>query len=805
MDGPMHYLSAALVNISWQICVLGALVFLLTYILRLRSPVMRYNLWMLVMLSPLFLPLLNPFLPDIDIGLLRGRIDRMDSAAVSFQGYIERDVRAFSQPPEGKGIASGSLKPEMVIGGSDRVNGELTSTSMRIPAREILMLLWLLGICLMSMRFVKGIHNLHLLRRETVSVENTAILNLLDELRKALGVRRQVRLAASDLLGYPVSFGWYKPLILLPSDMIESASLADIRMTLIHELAHIRRYDYPINMMASLLRIPFFFHPVLLFAFMQLRSQQEHICDGWVIRLGEGRKAYASCLLRQAGTALLGIPLALGGFENLKRRVNMILNSKQPISVGLSGKGWAFMLIACLILAALAATTQLLPMAKAEKAKGEVRFADPVVESAIRRALGKPEGPIMKSDLLRLKRLEIRRRTILDLSGIEGCENLETLTLASTKIEDITPLKSLTKLRKLDLTDNRISDITPLNGLRSLRWLNLVENRIEDITPLRNLTNLSDLYLKNNRIKDLSPLKGLKKLRHLSMGGNDINDLSPLSGLTELQELYLWGNRISEIGPLGDLTKLRVLQLHTNRISDITSLGGLVNLENLNLNSNRISDISSLQNLTKLQKLYLGMNLIADVKPLKGLTRLRELDLSGNRIADLSPLSGLKNLKSLMLESNNIEDIKPLSKLTGLQMLFLGNNRITDVSPLSELKGLKVLDLRKNLISDASPLGDLKLRALYLDDNQIEDISFLANMRSLGVGWSRMWKRDGVNICLGLSNNRISDIKPLVIGLILIGGGGVDLRGNPLNDRAYRTYIPALRERSPNVLYDPRP
>jgi len=69
-------------------------------------------------------------------------------------------------------------------------------------------------------------------------------------------------------------------------------------------------------------------------------------------------------------------------------------------------------------------------------------------------------------------------------------------------------------------------------------------------------------------------------------------------------------------------------------------------------------------------------------------------------------------------------------------------------------------------------------------------------------GWEdwAVEERNGVNIHLGLSNNRVSDISPLVSNTGIGEGDGIDLRGNPLNNEAHETQIPALQARGANVL-----
>ncbi|HXZ29697.1 MAG TPA: leucine-rich repeat domain-containing protein, partial [Dehalococcoidia bacterium] len=113
-----------------------------------------------------------------------------------------------------------------------------------------------------------------------------------------------------------------------------------------------------------------------------------------------------------------------------------------------------------------------------------VTFPDPKLETAIRRALNKPSGPIHPAELAGLANITAPESGIEDLSGLQYCTSLTTV----------------------DLWHNQISDISPLGNLTSLTYLDLGDNGISDISPLGNLTNLEHLYLYSNQVSDISPL-----------------------------------------------------------------------------------------------------------------------------------------------------------------------------------------------------------------------------------------------------------------------------------------------------------
>jgi internalin A len=202
-----------------------------------------------------------------------------------------------------------------------------------------------------------------------------------------------------------------------------------------------------------------------------------------------------------------------------------------------------------------------------------VTFPDAYLEITIRKAINKSEGTINKSDLQSLTTLNAKVIGISDLTGLEYCVNLESLTLYNDSVSDISPLASLVNLTSLDLGANNISDISPLANLRSLENLNLWSNNVSDISPLSRLTNLEELTLSANNISDISPLARLTNLERLSLSANNISDISPLANLRSLEWLSIWGNNISDISPLVaniGLSAGDTVWLHLNPLSTIS-------------------------------------------------------------------------------------------------------------------------------------------------------------------------------------------------------------------------------------------
>mgnify|MGYP000854517655 FL=1 len=202
------------------------------------------------------------------------------------------------------------------------------------------------------------------------------------------------------------------------------------------------------------------------------------------------------------------------------------------------------MLLAVLVTLGLAAcgpsAVTTTPTAVATPAPAVVKFADPMLEAAIRGTLGKPDGNITRASIQAVTRLDFstawsqylpQSTPIQDLGGLEAFTNLESLDLSGQAITDISALQGLTKLTFLSLAGNPVNDLTPLAGLTGLKLLILSGSQAQDYSALANLVNLQVLLLDNTTITDLSPLSGLANLNTLYLANAPVDDLSPLENI----------------------------------------------------------------------------------------------------------------------------------------------------------------------------------------------------------------------------------------------------------------------------------
>jgi len=191
-------------------------------------------------------------------------------------------------------------------------------------------LAWTVGVSLLFIRSLASWLSAQRLRRIGVCTAPAEWQKRLSELAAQVRVSRPIALLESGLSEVPVVVGWLRPTILLPAGLLTGFPAEQIEFFLIHELAHIRRWDYLVNLLQTVAENLLFYHPAVWWVSVTMRAERENCCDDVVAALGKGREfAEALISLEQRRGALLEPALAATG-GSLRSRVRRLLG--QPDS-----------------------------------------------------------------------------------------------------------------------------------------------------------------------------------------------------------------------------------------------------------------------------------------------------------------------------------------------------------------------------------------------------------------------------------------------------------------------------------------
>jgi beta-lactamase regulating signal transducer with metallopeptidase domain len=231
---------------------------------------------------------------------------------------------------------------------------DVTAPSFSIEAwLPSLVSVWLGGVALLTLRLFSGWMWVRRLRSHGTRPASAHLQNALRRLTRQLHITRAVRLVESSRVAVPTVIGWLKPIVLLPASAIAGLSPDQLEAILAHELAHVRRHDYVVNLLQTVVETLLFYHPAVWWLSRRIRTERENCCDDLAVSLCGDPVAYAAALAELEGLRSSSAPLVLaasGG--SLLQRVRRLLGV--PTHAG-RAPGWLAAGAALLVLSAMSA------------------------------------------------------------------------------------------------------------------------------------------------------------------------------------------------------------------------------------------------------------------------------------------------------------------------------------------------------------------------------------------------------------------------------------------------------------------
>lgn len=159
---------------------------------------------------------------------------------------------------------------------------------------------YLLLIVLLCIRWVMGYRDTQRMRGEGLQKMPVDWRLFVERISQQMGIAKKVSIYLSDHVRSPLTIGFLKPLILIPVASINHLTTQQLEAVLLHELAHIKRYDYLVNLLLSVVEISLFFNPFTQLLSKNIRKERENSCDDWVLQYEYDASVYAEALLRIA-------------------------------------------------------------------------------------------------------------------------------------------------------------------------------------------------------------------------------------------------------------------------------------------------------------------------------------------------------------------------------------------------------------------------------------------------------------------------------------------------------------------------
>ena len=198
-------------------------------------------------------------------------------------------------------------------------------------------LLWFLFFIAKCSQVFYGLYYIHRIRKSQVFPPLEAWNCMTRQLSKALGIYKPVILLESRLVKVPLTIGYLKATILIPVGLLTNLSPKQVEAVLLHELAHIRRNDYLVNLLQSFAETVFFFNPAFLWISSLIRQEREACCDDIVLQHLPHKSTYLEALvsfheysLAHSGTALALTHQKEDLFQRIKR---MLTQENQRLNI----------------------------------------------------------------------------------------------------------------------------------------------------------------------------------------------------------------------------------------------------------------------------------------------------------------------------------------------------------------------------------------------------------------------------------------------------------------------------------------
>lgn len=609
---------------------------------------------------------------------------------------------------------------------------------------------------------------------------------------RQLGIDWPVKLIDTVLVEVPTLIGWLRPIVLWPPSLIAGLSVEQFEAILAHELAHVRRHDYLVNLFQTAIETVLFYHPAVWWISKRIRHERECCCDDLAIAACGNRLSYARALaaLEQLRPRPSQFAVAADGGQ-LLARIRRIAGT--PTVVRARNRHWILgFTLSVAVVATIAAASISTFSAKSSKAADEPKPASAIGDTPIKseRLLRFPsdrtmgivywrKGPAKPEDRLWMYgdewkqigeargevrvpvdgdvRLQISKAASSDMSGLDQLEpdQIQALDCCETDLnnEGMRHIGRLTGLKILYVFDTPITDACAPSfaGLKELQAVRLEACKLyekgfgvrdDTLKVLGTLPKLEQAWMRDAQVTDAGviALAHAKSLRSLCMEGTKVTDacLPYLKQLPHLETLWL-GTGVRGHGPnitdrgmetIGEMTILISLDLSGTKITDegLVYLRNLARLKNLKIDNTRITE-AALVNLAPLQSLE-SVRLYMGTR---GGTAITDVGA-----AHLAKLKALRQITAFMdLTDKGVAQIATLPMLEDVE--FDGDG-ITDASaPLvGRMKSLKWLEFQNCRITDKalaslSELKNLEIFRVWNTRVTGEGLKYLKNLPKLSL------------------------------------------------------------------------
>jgi beta-lactamase regulating signal transducer with metallopeptidase domain len=215
----------------------------------------------------------------------------------------------------------------LAVGSSGIVDSFLALYKSYLP---IIVFIWFLGITILVLRHMGLLIYVERLKSYWVSPVPDALVRKVKDIAKQYALKRQVGALLSQKVQSPMIIGHFKPVLLIPGTTLDQLSEKEMEALLHHEMAHVKRNDYLVNIFQHIIEILFFFHPATWWVSGIVRKEREECCDAFAIKNEEDKINLARALTTLHQNQAASVAMAFTGNKNgLLGRINNLFGKSR--------------------------------------------------------------------------------------------------------------------------------------------------------------------------------------------------------------------------------------------------------------------------------------------------------------------------------------------------------------------------------------------------------------------------------------------------------------------------------------------
>ena len=232
----------------------------------------------------------------------------------------------------GPSIAAGRGKLEVF-----RAAQGVLATTARVSTIEayfpLIVSVWLAGVAVLLLCTFRGWYQIRRLHKAALGWAPSLWQLPANRLAQRLRLQTSVRVVEFTAVDVPTVLGWLRPVIILPVAAVAQLPPGQVEAILAHELAHVRRHDYLVNLLQRVAEAVLFYHPAIWWISARVREEREHCCDDLAIEVCGDRDSYATALAelesRRTTEPVLGLAATDGPLLNRIRRILQVSGSER--------------------------------------------------------------------------------------------------------------------------------------------------------------------------------------------------------------------------------------------------------------------------------------------------------------------------------------------------------------------------------------------------------------------------------------------------------------------------------------------